>query len=103
MEAPFLLLHRHDPYQMAQANAQCEAHLESIYESVLDILEQGISRGLLDGSVTVHSPRNTAMVLFAAIDGVVRFHTYRLYDAGALYHDLMTACRRMLKSAPGVT
>jgi hypothetical protein len=30
------------------------------------------------------------------VDGLVRFHTYRLYDAGALYQDLMRTCHQLL-------
>jgi hypothetical protein len=37
------------------------------------------------------------MVVFAMVDGVVRFDTHHLYEAGALYDELMTSCRRMLK------
>jgi hypothetical protein len=34
------------------------------------------------------------------IDGVVRFNTYNLYEAGSLYDELLAACRRMLKVNP---
>ena len=32
----------------------------------------------------------------AMVDGIVRLNTYRVYDAGALYGSLITACRRLL-------
>ena len=98
MESPFLLLHRHDAYQMARSNPQLKQHLESIYDGLLDIFEQASACGQRDGSLSVRSPRHTAMVLFAAVDGIVRFNTYCLYDAGALVPDLMDACRRLLKN-----
>jgi hypothetical protein len=47
----------------------------------------------------VADARKTAMVLFAMVDGIVRLNTYRIYDAGTLYDDLMTACRRLLSGA----
>ena len=96
MEDQFLILHRHYPYQMAETSPVCRSHLESIYTGLLDIFEEGIQKGIQDGSVAVESPRQTAMVLFAMVDGIVRLNTYRVYDAGTLYHSLMVACRRLL-------
>ena len=96
MEDQFLILHRHYPYQMAETSPVCRNHLESIYTCLLDILEAGIQKGLQDGSIRVDSPRQTAMVLFAMVDGIVRLNTYRLYDAGTLYDSLMVGCRRLL-------
>ncbi len=96
MEDQFLILHRHYPYQMAETSPVCRSYLESIYTCLLDIFEEGIQKGLQDGSVAVDSPRKTAMVLFAMVDGIVRLNTYRVYDAGTLYDSLMVACRRLL-------
>lgn len=96
MEDQFLILHRHYPYQMAETSLICRNHLESIYTCLLDIFEEGIQRGLQDGSIAVIAPRKTAMVLFAMVDGIVRLNTYRVYDAGALCGSLMVACRRLL-------
>ena len=96
MEDQFLILHRHYPYQMAETSPVCRSHLESIYTCLLDIFEEGIQKGMQDGSVAVDSPRKTAMVLFAMVDGIVRLNTYRVYDAGTLYDSLMVACRRLL-------
>ncbi len=96
MEDQFLILHRHFPYQMAETNPVCRSYLESIYTCLLDIFQEGIQKGMQDGSVAVDSPRKTAMVLFAMVDGIVRLNTYRVYDAGTLYDSLMVACRRLL-------
>jgi TetR/AcrR family transcriptional regulator, fatty acid metabolism regulator protein len=95
LEDRFLLLHRHFPYRMAETNAECRASLESIHNCLLDIFEEGIRLGMEDGSVRAESARDGAMILFAMVDGVVRFNTYKLYDAGALYNGLMSACRRL--------
>jgi len=97
MEDRFLILHRHFPYQMAETSAVCRNHLEAIYTSLLDIFEEGIRRGMEDGTVRVDDARKTAMVLFAMVDGIVRLNTYHVYDAGALFDTLMTACRRLLQ------
>ncbi|MBC2710235.1 MAG: TetR/AcrR family transcriptional regulator [Desulfosarcina sp.] len=96
MEDQFLILHRHYPYQMAETSMVCRSHLESIYTCLLDIFEEEIKKGMQDGSIAVDSPRKTAMVLFAMVDGIVRLNTYRVYDAGTLYDSLITACRRLL-------
>lgn len=99
MEDQFLILHRHFPYQMAETSPVCRSHLEAIYTCLLDIFEAGIQQGIQDGSVAVDAPRQTAMVLFAMVDGIVRLNTYRVYDAGALYGSLVTACRRLLSGS----
>ncbi len=95
LEDRFLLLHRHFPYRMAETNADCRASLESIHNCLLDIFEEGILLGMEDGTVRAESARDGAMILFAMVDGVVRLDTYRLYDAGALFKGLMSACRRL--------
>ena len=96
IEDQFLLLHRHYPYQMAETNTVCRSYLELIYNGLLDIFEESISIGIEDGSIKTESPRNTAMLLFAMVDGVVRLNTYNLYHAGSLYNDLMVSCRNIL-------
>ena len=92
----FLMLHRHFPYQMAESNDQCRKTLESIYDCLVEIFQQGVELGMKDGSIRVASAHNTAMLLFAMVDGVARLNTYRLYHTGALYTDLVASCRRML-------
>ena len=99
MEDQFLILHRHFPYQMAETSPVCRSHLEAIYICLLDIFEEGIDKGMHDGTVAVDDARKTAMILFAMVDGIVRLNTYRIYDAGTLYDGLMTACRRLLAGA----
>jgi AcrR family transcriptional regulator len=96
MQDQFLLLHRHFPYEMAETNPVCQEHLESIYNCLLAIFEKGISIGQEDGSIHPVPTRHSAMILFSMVDGIVRYNTYRLYNAGALYDDLITSCRRML-------
>ncbi len=96
MQSQFLLLHRHFPYKMAESNPICRDYLESIYDCLLDIFEKGIVRGQQDGSIDQVPARQNAMILFSMVDGIARFNTYQLYDAGALYSDLMAACRKML-------
>lgn len=96
MEDEFLLLHRHFPYQLAEVNSVCRGHLEAIYNCMVDIIERAIKAGREDGSIGPVQARKTALILFSTVDGVVRFNTYRLYEAGALYHEVLECCGRIL-------
>lgn len=99
MEDRFLLLHRHDLYELAQVNPTCRRHLEEIFTYFLDIIEQSISRGQKDGSIRKTDTRKMAWIIFSMVDGLVRFNTFRLYEAGALYNELIESCRRMLQDS----
>ena len=94
----FLLLHRHDAYEIAKANPTCREHLEAVYNCLLNIFERAILRGQKDGSIRSVSPRKTALIIFSMVDGLVRFDTYNLYHAGSLYEQLKDLCRRMLQN-----
>ena len=96
MHYQFLLLHRHFPYKMAETNLVCREHLASIYDCLLDIFEKGILIGQRDGSIGEVPARHSAMLLFSMVDGIARYNTYNLYDAGALYSDLIKSCRKIL-------
>ncbi len=96
MEDRFLLLHRHDAYELARINAVAREVLESIYNCLVDIFEKAIVLGQADGSIAPMPARKTAMIVFLMVDGLVRFNTYQLYDAGALYDDLFSSIRRIL-------
>jgi AcrR family transcriptional regulator len=95
----FLFLHRHFPYKMAESNPICREYLESIYDCLLGIFEQGIIAGQHDGSIGDLPARPSAMILFSMVDGIARYNTYRLYNAGALYKDLIKSCRKILINA----
>jgi AcrR family transcriptional regulator len=95
-EDRFHLLHHRYPYELAATNPVCRQHLEAIYNCLVDIFEQSISRGQADHSIGDLSPRKTALILFSMVDGLVRFKTYNLYDPGGLYNELISASRRML-------
>ncbi|MBW2036947.1 MAG: TetR/AcrR family transcriptional regulator [Deltaproteobacteria bacterium] len=98
MEDRFLLLHRHDAYELAEVNPLCGEYLQSIYNCLLDIFEQAVQLGQKDGSIAGMPARKTAMIILCMVDGLARFNTYKLYDAGALYNELMQSCRRMLQN-----
>jgi AcrR family transcriptional regulator len=96
MEDRFLILHRHDAYELARDNIACREYLEAIYDQLVGIFEQAILLGQKDGSIEDLPAKKTAMIIFTMVDGLVRFTTYSLYDAGALYDELAKACRKIL-------
>lgn len=96
MEDRFLLLHRHDAYELAIINPQCREYLEAIYNCFIDIFEKAILEGRKDGSIRDLPPRKTAMIIFSMVDSLVRLNTYNLYNAGSLYEELIDACHRIL-------
>ena len=98
MEDRFLLLHRHDAYELAQINEECRECLEAIYNCLVNLFEQAILLGQKDGSIGDVPARKFAMIIFATVDALVRFNTYKLYDAGALYGELIKACHKMLEN-----
>jgi AcrR family transcriptional regulator len=96
MEDRFLLLHRHDAYELSQTSEPCRQHLEAIYNCLVDMFEDAIEQGKKDKSIGDVPSRKMAMIIFGMVDGLLRFNTYGLYDAGALYNELIYACRRIL-------
>ena len=98
MEDRFMLLHRHDAYELARINATCHDHLEAIYDCLIDIFEQAIINGQKQGYIRPSPARRMAMIIFTMVDGLVRFNTYNIYDAAVLYDELIHACRTILQS-----
>ncbi len=97
MEDHFLLLHRHYPYQLAEKNQVCHEHLKAIYNCLIDFFVQAITRGQEDGSIRTMPAKKTAILIFTMVDGLIRFKNNNLYDATALYEDLIESCKRMLQ------
>ena len=96
MEDRFLLIHRHDAYELARINPRCRECLEAIYNCFVDIFEKAIVEGQKDGSIRKTSSRKSAMIIFSMVDSLVRLNTYNLYHAGSLYDELIDACRRIV-------
>lgn len=97
MEYQFLLLHRHFLYQFAESRPEFREHLEAIYNCLVFLFEQAIEKGLEDGTIGGVNSRKSALIIFTMVDGLVRFKNFNLYDAGALFNDLIESIRRMLK------
>lgn len=99
-EDRFLLLHRRYLYELAEVNPTCRQELQEIYDCLVDILEEPVLAGQQDGSVVDGPARKTALLLFTMVDGLVRFRNHNLYDAAALFPELIAASRRMLSANP---
>jgi len=97
MEEQFLLLHRRHPHELAEVNPVCREHLEAIYNSFVNGFEQAILVGQKDGSIRTMSRKRTALIIFSMVDGLVRFKTYNLYDAGSLHKEFIELCHSMLQ------
>lgn len=91
-----LLLHRHFPYELARENETCRYHLESIYNTLIDLFEDGIRRGQQDGTIRASSPRKTALILFSLVNGLIWLKFHDLYDAATLHKELLSASRKIL-------
>lgn len=93
----FRLLQRHYPYELARVNEDCRGHLEAIYNSLVDLFEGAIVKGQSDGSIRPISPRQSALLLFSMVNGLVWLKFHDLYDTATLYNELLASCRRILE------
>lgn len=91
-----LLLHRHFPYELARENETCRYHLEAIYNTLIDLFEEGIRRGQQDGSIRELSPRKTALILFSLVNGLIWLKFHDLYDSATLHREMLDACRKVV-------
>jgi AcrR family transcriptional regulator len=97
-EELFLLLHRPDAYELARVNEQCRRELEAIFECLVGVFEGALVEGREDGSVEVTATHSMALLIFTMVDGLVRLRDCSLYEAGAVFPDLMSACRKLVAS-----
>jgi len=95
-ENTFLLLHRHYPYDLAEANPVCRKHLQSIHICLVNIFETAILKGQSDGSIVSVPATKVALLIYSLVDGIVRLNTYKLYQAASLYDELFNTIERML-------
>jgi AcrR family transcriptional regulator len=96
----FLILHRSDAYELARANEQCRAELETIYNCLVGIFEAALVRGQDDGSVAPMATHRTALLIFNMVDGLVRLRDCSLYEAGVMFPDVLRACRTLAVRTP---
>jgi AcrR family transcriptional regulator len=97
-ESQFMLLQQPNTSKMAASNPKCGKHLEAIYNGLVDIFEQTLNKGLRDGSIADLPVRKTALIVFSMVDGFVRLKNHNIYDAGALFYELVKLCQRMLEN-----
>ena len=97
-EAQFMLLQQPNTSKMAATNPTCRDHLEAIYNRLVDIFERTILLGQEDASVADLPVRKTALIVFSMVEGFVRLKHNNIYDAGALFNELVKLCQRMLEN-----
>jgi AcrR family transcriptional regulator len=97
-ECQFMLLQQLHTSKMAQNNPKCRKYLEAIYNRLVDIFEQTILLGQEDVSIADLPVRKTALIVFSMVDGFVRLKNNNIYDAGALFNELVQLCQRMLEN-----
>ena len=95
-EELFLLLHRSDAYELARVNEQCRKELEAIFDCLVGVFEGALVRGQEDGSIEPMATRTMALLVFTMVDGLVRLRDCSLYEAGAVFPELMNACRKLV-------
>lgn len=78
-------------------NPVCKEHVDVIFNFFIDLFERAIIKGQKDGSIADMHARKTACIIFAAVDGLIRFNNYNLYNTNLLYKELIESCGRMLK------
>jgi len=92
----FLLLHRSDAYELARANEQCRDELERTFNCLVGVFEGAVATGHDDGSIEPMASRRTALLIFNMVDGLVRCRDSGLYEAGAMFPEVMRACRKLV-------
>jgi len=97
LHSEFSLLFRGFSYEQAKVHEAWRNNLESIYNCFLNALSEGIVIGQEDGSIAAGiSPTKTAMIIFAMVNGLVRFDNSNLFPVDSLYYDVIKNCRKML-------
>ncbi|MCF8049783.1 MAG: TetR/AcrR family transcriptional regulator [Desulfobacterales bacterium] len=97
----FRLLQRHYPYEFARSSSDGRGHLEAIYNTLVDLFEEAIRRGLEDGSIRDLPERKTALILFSMVNGLIWLKYHDLYEPATLYEELLSNCKRMLSPDSG--
>ena len=80
-------------------NERCRRELEAIFECLVGVFEGALVEGRKDGSVEVAAAHSMALLIFTMVDGLVRLRDCSLYEPGAVFPDLMSACRKLVASA----
>ncbi len=95
-EELFLLLHRSDAFELARVNDHCRKQLEAIFDCFVGVFERALIKGQQDGTIEAFPARNMALLIFTMVDGLVRLRDSCLYDPGAIYPDVLEACRKLV-------
>jgi AcrR family transcriptional regulator len=94
----FLILHRSDAYELARENEQCRTELEAIFNCLVSVFEGALVKGQDDGSIAPVATRRMALLIFNMVDGLVRLRDCSLYEEGAMFPEVLQACRKLVAS-----
>jgi AcrR family transcriptional regulator len=97
-ESQFMLLQQPHTSKMAQSNPKCRQYLEALYNRLVEIFEKAILIGQHDASMADLPVRKAALIVFSMVDGFVRLKNNNIYEAGALFNELVKLCQRMLEN-----
>jgi AcrR family transcriptional regulator len=97
-EELFLLLHRSDAYELARVNEHCRKELEAIFDCLVNVFEEALVKGQEDGSIEVKATHAMALLIYTMVDGLVRLRNCNVYEASAIFPELMSACRKLVAS-----
>lgn len=95
-QAEFMMLHRHQAYDLAEVNEECRDLLEAIYERFIGAFEGAILRVQQNDSTAPLPAYKTAFLVYMMLDGLVRMKHYNLYDADSLLEDFLAASRSLV-------
>jgi len=94
----FRILNHPFSYDLALNNSVCRDQLEAIYNCLVDIFENAVSLILNDPPLESIQKRKTALIIFSMVNGIIWFKLHHLYDAGALFQELLACCRKILQN-----
>jgi AcrR family transcriptional regulator len=97
----FLILQRPHAYEQALTDPECRQQLSELYDTIIQVFERPIKRGVEDGSMRPVGVHKTALILFSLFEGLMWLEANKLYAPAALYEEALDMCRRMLAAEPG--
>jgi len=97
----FQILQQPHAYEQALVDPECGKQLTALYDTVIQVFERAIERGVADGSMRAVGVRKAAMIVYCLLEGMLRLETNHLYAPAALYDEALDMCRRMLAAQPG--
>lgn len=96
MTVEFAFLFRNRFFLVAGEHPIYKSHFESIHGSFVDMLKIGLSIGRRDGSIVACDEEPTAVIIFAALNGLTLFNVLNLQSVEECVAELKASVGRML-------